>query len=197
MPHMHYRGKAMEIKVTFPDGRSESLLNVPNYSFAWQTAYLPVKPLRIPGGSKILVTGYFDNSAKNKFNPDPSKTVRYGEPTYDEMMMGFLDYVVEKPATLHKVKPEVFDAYAGRYQMGAPDRFYVVTREGDRYFGQATGNPKRELFAISDDRFSIPEIDSQLRFVKGPNGEIAEMLYEQNERSITGKKIKDADATKK
>jgi hypothetical protein len=196
MPHMHYRGKAMEIRVVYPDGRAEALLHVPNYSFAWQTSYFPVKPIRIPGGSKIEVTGYFDNTAKNKFNPDPTKAVRYGEPTYDEMMMGFLDYVVEKPATRVKVRPEVFSAYVGRYQMG-PNRFYEVTREGDRFFGQATENPKRELFAISEDRFSIPEVDSQIQFIKGQNGEIVEMLYEQNERSTRCKRIKEGDATQK
>jgi hypothetical protein len=88
-PHMHYRGAAMEYKVFYPDGKSEVLLNVPAYSFNWQTVYRPQTPIRIPAGSKIQVTGYFDNSAKNKFNPDPAKAVRQGEPTYDEMMMGF------------------------------------------------------------------------------------------------------------
>jgi hypothetical protein len=57
------------------------LLNVPKYSFNWQMTYNPKKPLHIPGGSRIEVTGYFDNSAKNKLNPDPTKAVRHGEPT--------------------------------------------------------------------------------------------------------------------
>jgi len=43
------------------------------------------------------VTGVFDNSGRNKYNPDPTKAVRYGEPTYDEMMLGFMDFVVERP----------------------------------------------------------------------------------------------------
>ncbi|HET9529536.1 MAG TPA: cytochrome c, partial [Blastocatellia bacterium] len=140
MPHMHYRGRGMEFKVSYPDGRTEHLLNVPNYSFAWQTAYKPIAPLRIPAGSKIMVTGYFDNTARNKFNPDPTKKVRHGEPTYDEMMMGFMDYVVEKPAALAKVDPKVLDSYVGHYDMGNK-RIYVVTREGDRLYGQATANP--------------------------------------------------------
>src|SRR5262249_23760991 len=89
MPHMHYRGKSMEYNLTYPDGRSETLLNVPSYSFSWQTAYKLQAPLRVPAGSKITVTGIFDNSPKNKYNPDPAQTVRYGEPTYAEMMMGF------------------------------------------------------------------------------------------------------------
>jgi hypothetical protein len=95
MPHMHVRGKAMAIKAYFPDGRSETLLNVPDYSFSWQTVYYPTKPIAIPKGTKLHVTGYFDNSAKNKANPDPTAAVRFGEPTYDEMMIGWIDYTVD------------------------------------------------------------------------------------------------------
>ncbi len=196
MPHMHYRGKAMEINVTYPDGRTEGLLNVPNYSFAWQTAYKPDQPIRIPGGSKISVTGYFDNSTKNRFNPDATKTVRYGEPTYDEMMMGFVDYIVEKPATPMKLDPKVYDAYVGRYDLGN-NRIYVVTREGDRYFGQATANPKRELFALSESKFLNPEVEGMLTFIKNDKGEIVEMLYERGEGSARYKRMKDDAAEKK
>ncbi len=94
-PHMHNRGKAMEIKVFYPDGRSEVLLNVPRYDFAWQTSYNFKQPVAIPKGTRFMVTGYFDNSAKNKNNPDPAKAVRFGEPTYDEMMVGWITYTVD------------------------------------------------------------------------------------------------------
>jgi hypothetical protein len=98
MPHLHLRGKAVEYKVFYPDGKSEILLNVPAYDFSWQTVYYFKEPKAIPKGSKIMVTGYFDNSTKNKYNPDPTKAVRYGEPTYDEMMIGWMDYTVDKEA---------------------------------------------------------------------------------------------------
>ena len=65
---------------------------MPNYDFAWQTIYEPKQQKVIPKGTRILVTSTFDNSAKNKFNPDPTKVVRWGEPTYDEMMVGFIFY---------------------------------------------------------------------------------------------------------
>lgn len=94
-PHMHYRGAAMEYKVFYPDGHEEVLLDVPNYSFSWQTTYVPKQPIAIPKGTRFLVTGYFDNSAKNKFNPDPTQAVRFGQPTYDEMMIGFINYTVD------------------------------------------------------------------------------------------------------
>jgi hypothetical protein len=96
MPHMHLRGAAMTIEAFYPDGRSEILLNVPNYSFSWQTVYYLKSPKAIPAGTKLMVTGYFDNSAKNKYNPDPTKAVRFGEPTYDDMMIGWIDYTIDK-----------------------------------------------------------------------------------------------------
>lgn len=95
MPHMHLRGKAMEIKAFFPDGSQKQLLNVPDYSFSWQEVYYFKNPVAIPKGTRILVDGYFDNSAKNRFNPDPTKAVRWGDPTYDEMMIGWIDYTVD------------------------------------------------------------------------------------------------------
>jgi hypothetical protein len=95
MPHMHLRGAAMTIEAFYPDGRKEVLLDVPNYSFSWQTVYYLKSPKAIPAGTKLLVTGYFDNSAKNKYNPDPTKPVRFGEPTYDDMMIGWIDYTID------------------------------------------------------------------------------------------------------
>jgi hypothetical protein len=84
----------MEIKVFYPDGRSEVLLNVPRYDFSWQTSYNFKQPMAIPKGTRFMVTGYFDNSAKNKNNPDPAQAVRFGDPTYDEMMIGWIEYSV-------------------------------------------------------------------------------------------------------
>lgn len=95
MPHMHFRGVEMDFKAVYPDGRAEVLLNVPNYSFSWQTVYYAAKPIPIPKGTKIVVTGYFDNSSKNKYNPDPTRAVRFGDPTYDEMMVGLVEYTVD------------------------------------------------------------------------------------------------------
>jgi copper type II ascorbate-dependent monooxygenase-like protein len=96
MPHMHLRGKAMRFEAFYPDGRNEILIDVPNYSFSWQTVYYLKKPIALPKGTRIVVTAYFDNSTKNKYNPDPAQTVRFGEPTYDDMMIGWINYVVDK-----------------------------------------------------------------------------------------------------
>ena len=95
-PHMHLRGKSMEFTAFYPDGRSESLMKVSKYDFNWQTTYILEKPLLVPKGTRIVVTAQFDNSRNNRFNPDSNATVRWGDPTYDEMMIGGMDYTLEK-----------------------------------------------------------------------------------------------------
>ena len=86
--HMHYRGKSMTTEAVFPDGRREVLYNVPNFDFRWQETYFLKQPRLLPKGTKLVTTAYFDNSSNNPLNPDPSKAVRWGEPS-DEEMMGF------------------------------------------------------------------------------------------------------------
>ncbi len=103
-PHMHLRGKDMQIEAFYPDGRREVLLSVPTYSFAWQITYSLKEPKAIPKGTKLLVTAHYDNSAKNKYNPDPAKPVRWGDPTYDEMMIGFIEFTIDNQH-LKPVKP--------------------------------------------------------------------------------------------
>jgi hypothetical protein len=92
-PHMHLRGKDMEFKAFYPDGRSEVLLRVPSYDFGWQTTYWLKSPLHIPKGTRIEVTAHFDNSMANPVNPNPSAAVRWGDPTYYEMMIGVINFV--------------------------------------------------------------------------------------------------------
>jgi mono/diheme cytochrome c family protein len=97
MPHMHLRGKDFEFRATFPDGTSRVLLSVPKYDFAWQTYYVLKEPLAAPKGTRIDCLAHFDNSEKNKFNPDPKKEVRWGDQTWEEMMIGWMSYTVDKP----------------------------------------------------------------------------------------------------
>jgi len=93
MPHMHLRGKDMRYEVLYPDGRRQTLLWVPKFNFNWQSTYYLRTPIAIPRGAKAIITAHFDNSAANKYNPDPDKAVRWGDPTYDEMMIGWMEYV--------------------------------------------------------------------------------------------------------
>jgi hypothetical protein len=92
MPHMHVRGKDFKYTITYPDGRSEVALSVPKYDFNWQLVYVPEKPIFLPKGSRIDCVAHFDNSPNNKYNPDPTKEVRWGDQTWEEMMIGWFNY---------------------------------------------------------------------------------------------------------
>ena len=98
MPHMHLRGKAFRFEVVLPDGQTRTLLDVPRYDFNWQLSCRYAEPPTLPAGSRIRATGWFDNSEKNPANPDPNKTVRWGQQTTDEMMLGYVEYyLIEEP----------------------------------------------------------------------------------------------------
>ncbi|HVX61394.1 MAG TPA: redoxin domain-containing protein [Pirellulales bacterium] len=92
-PHMHLRGKSFEYLAEMPNGERKILLSVPRYDFNWQTNYRLDPPLELPAGARIRCTAHFDNSSGNFNNPDPSVPVRWGEQTWEEMMIGFIDYV--------------------------------------------------------------------------------------------------------
>jgi mono/diheme cytochrome c family protein len=94
MPHMHFRGKDFQYTVVYPDGRQEVILNVPKYDFNWQLGYELKQPLHLPKGTRIDCVAHFDNSPNNKFNPDPTKEVRWGDQTFEEMMLGFVVYKI-------------------------------------------------------------------------------------------------------
>jgi hypothetical protein len=97
-PHMHLRGKDMTYTATYPDGRSAIVLRVPKFDFGWQTDYWLATPLVLPKGSKLHVSAHYDNSTANRHNPDPKATVRWGDQTWEEMMIGFFTYTVEGKA---------------------------------------------------------------------------------------------------
>ena len=96
-PHMHVRGKDMIYIAHYPDGTDETLLSVPKYDFNWQITYELAAPKLLPKGTKLEVIAHYDNSTANKFNPDPTKDVRWGDQTWEEMMIGFFS-TVQPPA---------------------------------------------------------------------------------------------------
>jgi peroxiredoxin len=92
LPHMHFRGKAFRFTAVYTDGRKEVLLDVPRYDFNWQNVYWLAEPKLMPAGSRLLCEAAFDNSADNLANPDPSRSVHWGDQTWDEMMVGSFYY---------------------------------------------------------------------------------------------------------
>jgi hypothetical protein len=189
LPHMHVRGKDMKYDVIYPDGRQETLLSVPNYNFNWQTLYKVAKPVELPKGTRMIVTAHFDNSERNKYNPDPTRTVRFGDPTYDEMMIGYFDYVT-KVANRNTVKldAKTLDGYVGDYTvvgMGVP---FKITRAGEQLMFTTPGQPTVEAFPESETKFYFKIFDGQVTFKKNEAGNVTALVFEVNGRSILATK---------
>jgi peroxiredoxin len=98
-PHMHFRGKQFDYEARYPNGKREMLLDVPNYQFAWQLTYELAEVKHLPKGTVIHCTSHFDNSENNPNNPDPKSIVRWGDQTWEEMMIGFYDIAVAVSAS--------------------------------------------------------------------------------------------------
>jgi hypothetical protein len=103
LPHMHLRGKSFEYRLVYPTGESEILLRVPKYDFNWQLSYYLEKPLLLPKGTKIECTAHFDNSPNNPANPNPNVEVRWGDQSWEEMMIGFFDLSIDAKADAAKL----------------------------------------------------------------------------------------------
>jgi hypothetical protein len=96
MPHTHVRGRRWEVQATYPDGRTEMVLSVPNYDFNWQTEYVFKQPLKLPKGTKIKTSAWYDNSAASKTNPDPTVDVHWGEQTWQEMQFTAFAFTIDQ-----------------------------------------------------------------------------------------------------
>lgn len=116
-PHMHYRGKSMEVRAVYPDGRTRLLVSVPRYDFNWQTTYLLREPILLPAGTRLESVARFDNSVNNPANPDPSVPVKWGDMTTDEMHIAFLELampVEADPEKLFSAPPRMIGAPAAK-----------------------------------------------------------------------------------
>jgi peroxiredoxin len=94
LPHMHLRGKSMTFVAEYPGGRREVILDVPRYEFDWQNLYVLDQPKPMPEGTILHTEARFDNSADNLNNPDPRRAVTFGEQTWDEMHVGYLNFTL-------------------------------------------------------------------------------------------------------
>jgi hypothetical protein len=101
-PHMHLRGKDYELRAIYPTGESEVVFKG-KWNFDWQVGYQLAKPLPVPKGTRLLAIAHYDNSINNKFNPDPTKTILWGDQNWDEMQSGFLGLVVEMSSDVKKI----------------------------------------------------------------------------------------------
>ena len=91
-PHMHYRGAKSRYTLVFPDRTQEVVLHVPAYFFDWQALYRLAEPIDVPAGTRVICEGWFDNTIQNRFNPNPDDTVTFGEQSWEEMFIGYINY---------------------------------------------------------------------------------------------------------
>ena len=117
LPHLHLRGKACKYEVTRSDGQTTTLLDIPRYDFNWQLLYRYFEPLSLKAGDALRFTAWFDNSEKNPANPDPTKTVRWGAQTFDEMHLGYVEYYIP-----NAMPGESTSLYGGRRRAGGGAR---------------------------------------------------------------------------
>jgi len=99
-PHLHLRGKAFQYEVIYPDGRTDTILKVDKWDLNWQLAYTLAEPLPLPTGTRIKATAWWDNSANNPANPDPKVDVAWGEQSWEEMLVGFMNVAVDPSAPM-------------------------------------------------------------------------------------------------
>jgi hypothetical protein len=190
MPHMHVRGKDIRYEAIYTDGRRETLLSVPRYNFYWQLLYKLKKPLAIPKGTRIAVTAHFDNSIRNQYNPDAAQAVRFGDSTTDEMLAGFVDYIVERPReepAVARINPSIYDSYVGDYLVGS--RTCTVVREGDKLLLIAPGWMKAEAFPESESKFFLRAMDARMTFQRDEKGEVSGFVFEMGNRTMQAKKV--------
>jgi peroxiredoxin len=96
MPHLHMRGRSFAFFLERPDGKREPLLSVPRWDFNWQYQYELSEPLTVSRGSKLVVEAHWDNSANNPNNILPLVDARFGEQTFDEMFIGYINAIPSK-----------------------------------------------------------------------------------------------------
>jgi hypothetical protein len=95
-PHMHLLGRKMNVQMTMPGGETKCLINIDDWDFNWQGAYLYREPISVPAGTKLSLSAWYDNSSTNPRNPNnPPKTVTWGEGTTDEMCIAFVGVTIE------------------------------------------------------------------------------------------------------
>ena len=106
LPHMHLRGKDFEYRIVYPDGKTSTILRVPRYDFNWQFWYNPSEEMVLPKGTKISCTAHYDNSVNNPNNPDATRAVKWGDQSWEEMMIGFFDVVFDSKMDPKLLAPE-------------------------------------------------------------------------------------------
>ena len=99
---MHLRGKDYELRLIYPTGETQTVFKG-KWNFDWQIGYQLEKPMVLPKGTRVIAIAHYDNSANNKYNPDPAKTILWGDQNWDEMQSGFIGLVFDVNTDVNKI----------------------------------------------------------------------------------------------
>jgi hypothetical protein len=194
-PHMHLRGKSAFYEAKYPDGTTESLLDVPQYDFNWQTSYEYADHKVLPAGTKVHLTMAWDNSADNPYNPDPTTEVRFGEPTTAEMMFGFVRYAYVKEPTQLTLDAETLSSYVGAYSFGEGEQVVTFSSNGSRLTANFVGNPAVPPTAKGVDEFTFAMIDMKFRFERNEAGEVVALNFSFQKEENRATKVEEVAET--
>ena len=186
MPHTHVRGSGFKFEAIYPDGKREVLLDVPHYDFNWQNSYVLAEPKVFPKGTTLRCEARYNNSTSNLANPDPTQTVRWGEQTWEEMMIGYYDRTLpsedlikhpapvanaSKPKSLSAIDANLaklahdalesqtaFDAFATAVHEKLPqvDRVCVTSVQDGNYVVQRSAYPGKKVSRFAETGFRAP-----------------------------------------
>lgn len=167
-PHMHLRGKSFRYELVLPTGEREVLLDVPKYDFNWQTRYVLKEPRKLPAGSVLFCQATFDNSEDNPANPDPTKTVRWGDQSWEEMMLGFFDVVLprddQRPAGEKPVHPGL--DVIGMFDVGDADHDSGLSKD-EALANELLTKHFATIDADGDGKLQLGEILAAIRALEG------------------------------
>ena len=166
-PHAHYRGRSSDVWIRYPDGKEKMLLAMPKYDFNWQREYVFDQPVKVPAGSKIIVNYTYDNSKRNPANPDPNRTVPWGDQSFDEMLYTALRYRwVDE--TSDNMKPEYEQALASGRLMGMFDddrKGYLVKADLKGQMGKGLLGSFAMIDANKDGKLDTKELAAAQAFM--------------------------------
>jgi hypothetical protein len=173
-PHMHFRGSRFKFAANFPDGELMNLLNVPFYEFDWQPMYMFEQPLKVPAGTRIECVGAFDNSRFNKKNPQPAQMVAFGEQSFEEMFIGYVEFAEDLDPERYQPRPVDPERYVGLGEKITPEsivgmqfrilRNIVVEFFEDGKVESADGTVKGKYEFLDDSRIKVKSLFGEYIF---------------------------------
>ncbi len=197
-PHMHLRGKSFRYDLAYPDGRVETILDVPHYDFNWQTIYSFAEPIRAPAGTRMLCYARFDNSEENLANPDPNSEVRWGDQTWEEMMIGWFEESTDVDTGLLPEAERRVAAFRRQIAEKPLELKAFVTRLARKALKDQEGFEKLMRRVQKDipqlDRMCLAELSGdqlQVRFVAQPP--VIELLTDRYNQSLPAAETKLAE----